>query len=126
MANTPTFNDKIRVKMDLYAHHAYEICKKLPANEKFGLISQLRRASTSVILNFLEGFARRKPKVFLNFLEISFGSLKESQYILLFLKDEGLIQEAVFIDISAEGDEIAAMLWTLIQKIEQACTRSTP
>jgi four helix bundle protein len=114
---TKTFNDKIKEKMDRYAHGAYRIAKMLPSEEKIGLSSQLRRASTSVILNFAEGYARRKPKVFLNFLETSFGSLKESQYILLFLRDERLIPDSAYQELFLQGEEIGAMLWVLMKRV---------
>lgn len=70
--------------MDEYAHCVYKVTMNFPKNELFGVTSQLRRSALSVILNYIEGYARRKINVRLNFLEISFGSLKESRYILHF------------------------------------------
>ena len=73
--------------MDKYAHSVYSATRDFSRQELFGITSQLRRSALSVILNYIEGFARRKKencKVYKNFLEISYGSLKESKYLLHF------------------------------------------
>lgn len=70
--------------MDEYAHFVYKLTKTFPKDEVYGITSQLRRSSVSVILNYIEGYARIKDKVHKNFLEISYGSLKESKYLLHF------------------------------------------
>ncbi|SJZ45120.1 four helix bundle protein [Sediminibacterium ginsengisoli] len=57
--------------------NCYRITKKLPADERFGLISQIRRAALSVHLNLAEGCARRSPKERARFFEISRSSLVE-------------------------------------------------
>jgi len=51
--------DKLKSKMDEYAHLVYEITGNFPKEEIYGITSQLRRASLSVILNYVEGFARQ-------------------------------------------------------------------
>ncbi|MCL5004538.1 MAG: four helix bundle protein [Patescibacteria group bacterium] len=53
----------------------YAITKKFPNEEKFGLISQLRRAVVSVPLNISEGSIKRTKKDFASFIRISLGSL---------------------------------------------------
>jgi len=79
-----TYHEKLKVKMDTYVHQVYKITKGFPKDELYGATSQLRRAALSVILNYVEGYARGKNKVHKNFLEISYGSLKESKYLLHF------------------------------------------
>ena len=76
------FHDELKAKMDNYVHLVYKLTKNFPKEELYGVISQLRRAALSVILNYIEGYARKKDKVYKNFLEISYGSLKESKYLL--------------------------------------------
>ena len=55
----------------------YGICSTFPDNEKYGLISQMKRASVSVPSNIAEGSAKTSTKDFLRFLEISLGSSYE-------------------------------------------------
>jgi four helix bundle protein len=62
---------------------AYELVKKLPREELYGLSDQIRRAVISVPANIAEGQSRRKPKEFLHFLSISRGSLAELDTLLL-------------------------------------------
>jgi four helix bundle protein len=113
------FHDKLKEKMDLQAHLAYRITKSFPREEIYGLTSQLRRAAVSVVLNYVEGFARRKPLVMKNFFEISFGSLKEVRYLLEFCDKEGLIKDDDSLtQILIINDEIGAMLWSSLQKME--------
>jgi len=78
------FHVKLKRLMDEYVNRIYDCTEKFPKHEIFGITSQLRRAALSVILNYIEGYARRKPKVLLNFLETSYGSLKESKYLVYF------------------------------------------
>ena len=62
--------------MDL-VEDIYKITKLLPGEEKFGLISQMRRAAVSIPSNISEGAARKNTKEYIQFLYISLGSLSE-------------------------------------------------
>ena len=73
--------DGWKVAMEL-ADCCYAVAKKLPSEERFGLGSQLRRASVSVPSNIAEGFASRADGVFGRHLSISLGSLAEIDTIL--------------------------------------------
>ena len=55
----------------------YKITETFPASEKFGLVSQIRRASVSICSNIAEGAARFHDKEFVHFLYISLGSVSE-------------------------------------------------
>lgn len=55
----------------------YRITKQLPDEEKYGLISQMRRASISIVSNIAEGAARKNIKEYIQFLYVSLGSLSE-------------------------------------------------
>jgi len=78
------FCEQLKKKMDEYTHLVYRITRDFPKEELYGTVSQLRRAALSIILNYLEGFARHKKAVKQNFWEISYGSLKESKYLIHF------------------------------------------
>ena len=78
------------------AAHAFALAvrertKGWPADERYGLTSQVRRASFSVAANIVEGRARRGPKEFRRFLDIAWGSLSEAGYALHFARDAGLL-----------------------------------
>ncbi|MBU1131719.1 four helix bundle protein [Patescibacteria group bacterium] len=87
------FHDELKRKMDEYVHSVYNLTKVYPSHEIFGVTSQIRRSSLSVILNYIEGYARRRSSVYKNFLEISYASLKESSYLLDFSLEEKYIQD---------------------------------
>ena len=103
--------------MDEYVHLIYAISRKFPREEIYGVTSQLRRSALSVILNYIEGYARMRNKVHKNFLEISYGSLKESKYLLDFSLKEKYLIESDYQKTIRLADEIGAMLWTTMQKI---------
>lgn len=55
----------------------YEVTTTFPSEEKFGLISQLRRAAVSIVSNIAEGSSRKTVKDQVRFLEIAYGSAVE-------------------------------------------------
>ena len=60
----------------------YEITSTFPSEERFGLVSQIRRASVSVLLNIAEGSSRRSRAEFSRFISIAIGSLVEVDALL--------------------------------------------
>jgi len=110
------FHDKLKFKMDKFVHLVYKSTKKFPKDELYGVTSQLRRAALSIILNYIEGYARGREKVYKNFLEISYGSLKETKYLLHFSLVEKYVSEKDYKDMIKLTDEIGAMLWSIIEK----------
>jgi len=113
------FHDKLKTKIDKYIHFVYKISRNFPKDELYGITSQLRRASVSVMLNYIEGFARRKTKVNLNFLETSYGSLKETKYLLHFSLKENYLTDAEYEKGMGLAEEIGAMLWRTIKSMEE-------
>ena len=90
------FHEELKLNMHQYAKSIYKLTKKFPKDELYGIVSQIRRSALSIILNYIEGYARRKGercKVYKNFLEISYGSLKESKYLLFFSYEENYITQ---------------------------------
>src|SRR3989338_4500367 len=61
----------------------YQLLKKCPKEELFVIISQLKRAGMSIVLNIAEGSSRKSKKDFAHFIDISIGSLFETKTILL-------------------------------------------
>ena len=58
----------------------YKVSINFPKEEIYGLTSQIRRSAVSVPSNIVEGSARESVIEYIRFLEIAFGSLKESHY----------------------------------------------
>lgn len=111
------FKEKLKEKMDKYVHFVYQITRDFPKDELYVVTSQIRRATLSVILNYIEGYARRRPAVQLNFFEISYGSLKESKYLLHFSLTEKYISKSDYEIGLKMAEEIGAMLWTEITNL---------
>ena len=62
-----------------FANNIYNLTKKYPQEEIYSLISQMRRATVSVMSNIAEGFDRRTTKEFISFLIIARASVSEVQ-----------------------------------------------
>jgi four helix bundle protein len=77
----------------------YELIKKFPPDERYGLCDQLRRAAISVPSNIAEGVSRIAVKETVHFLEIAFGSLMEVYCQLQVAVDLGYITEDEFSQI---------------------------
>ncbi len=76
----------------LFCTHIYNVTSSFPEDEKFGLISQLRRASISIPSNIAEGASRSSNKEFARFLEITIGSCYEIQPQLIIANDLGFLK----------------------------------
>jgi four helix bundle protein len=66
------WNDGIELVVDIY-----RLTEPFPAHERYGLISQLRRAAVSVPTNIAEGYGRATRGEYLNQLSVANGSLNE-------------------------------------------------
>jgi four helix bundle protein len=113
------YHEVLKIKIHQYIKFVYFVTKSFPRDELYGATSQLRRAAISVMLNYVEGFARRRGdncKVYRNFLETSYGSLKESEYLVYFSYTENYINESNFNKLAKMADEIGAMIWSTIDK----------
>lgn len=100
-----------------YAEDVYKITKRFPTEEKFGLISQLRRSAVSVSLNIAEGSGKTTRKEFRKFLHDAMGSLRESVTILHLAKRLKYIEHASFDNLYAQSIEISKMLYSLANKL---------
>ena len=101
-----------------YCTPIYKITAKFPEEEKFGLISQLRRASVSVPSNIAEGSARNSNKDFIRFLEYSLGSCREIDTQLLVLVDLEFISSDEINLLSNELNRIMVMINNFIKRLK--------
>lgn len=113
------YHYQLKHKMDEFVHLVYAYPKDFPKAEVYGVTSQLRRSALSVILNYIEGFARVKSKVHMNFLEISYGSLKESKYLIYFSYKEGYLSEKKYHELIELADGIGGMLWGIMKSMDK-------
>ena len=95
----------------------YETTKVFPRNETYYLTDQIRRASSSVPANIVEGQSRNTTKEYLQFLYNARGSLEEVRYFLLLSKDLGYIGEDVFESFEYDSEIISKMLNRLIKSL---------
>ena len=93
-----------------FAVKVYRLTKKLPSEEKFGMISQMRRAGTSISNNLAEGSSRESFKDQARFTEISFGSLMELLNHLILCFDLDFISEIELLDARIDIDQIGFKL----------------
>ena len=113
------FHDVLMKKADEFAHLIYKITRSFPSEEKYGITSQIRRVAISVVLNYIEGYARQKNKVHRNFIEISYGSLQEAKYLLLFSLKETFITDNDYKSAHGLAEEIGAMLWGMLKRMKE-------
>jgi len=94
----------------------YKISKLLPDDEKFGIISQMRRAAISVPSNIAEGAARKSNKEFIQFLYIASGSLSELDTLNVTMRKLNYIDQKTYNDMEEKINKVSALLSGLIQK----------
>ena len=104
-------------KAHLLCLEVYKITNDFPKEEKFGLISQLRRASSSIPTNIAEGCGYETQKEFTRFLRFASGSSSEVEYQLLLSKDLKFISEEVFQKLSSDVIIVRKMLYKLTKSL---------
>ncbi len=101
------------------AHKVYDLLESFPNDERYGICNQLRRAVLSIPANITEGYARRKGKVFLNHLEIAYGSLMEVKFFLYFSCQRNFITKEQYTKCWTVIDQVGALLWKSITNLEK-------
>jgi four helix bundle protein len=86
----------------------YKLAENMPDSEKYGLISQMKRAAISISSNIAEGAGRESDKEFIQFLYYSVGSIAELETQLL------ISQELGFLTIPDEVEDCLQMIRKLI------------
>lgn len=101
-----------------YANDIYDVTALFPDDERFGLTSQLRRASVSISSNIAEGSGRSTNKDFARFVEIAYGSTMETvSQLCISLKREYLNHED-FDRLTQTADDLARMLSGLRKSLQ--------
>lgn len=95
----------------------YEITNSFPKEEIYGLISQIRRATSSIPTNISEGCGRESDTEFNRFLTIAIGSASEVEYLIILAKDLNYLNEDSFNKLNEDINTIKRKIYTLKQKL---------
>jgi four helix bundle protein len=113
-------------KLDIWkkSHDAtlaiYRTTRHFPGDERFGLVSQLRRSSASIGANLAEGCGRGGDAEFARFVQIALGSASETDYHLLLAFDLGYFNKDTYDQLHEETTRIMRMLSGLLKKLRDS------
>lgn len=103
----------VELSLDIYRGTA-----DFPGDERFGLVSQLRRAAVSVPSNIAEGYGRGSRSDYLRFLKVARGSLFELETQMTIACRLGYLREQVFDRLDELSKEVGRVLTGLIKSLE--------
>ncbi len=95
----------------------YAVTAKLPSEEKFGLISQMRRCSVSIPSNIAEGSCNRSTKQYRHYIEIATGSAFELETQTLICKEVELLKQEEIDNLLQLIEEEQKMLTSFLDKL---------
>jgi four helix bundle protein len=96
----------------------YKITRVFPKDELYGLVSQLRRSSSSIATNIAEGCGRNTNPELKRFLTYSAGSCSELQYQLLLSKDLSYLDLESYKELSKTVVEVRKMIYAFIRNMD--------
>jgi len=95
----------------------YKLTATWPTAERYGLVSQARRAAVSIPSNIAEGAAKRGQKEFGRYLDVALGSLAELTYLLRLARDLGYMAPREHDALDPLRAHTAKLLWGLYRKM---------
>lgn len=95
----------------------YKITSDFPKEELYNLVSQIRRACSSIPTNIAEGCGRSSEKEFNQFLNIALGSANETEYLIILSKDLNYISLENFKKIETQINVIKSKIYKLKEKL---------
>lgn len=96
----------------------YKETKLFPAEEKYRLGDQIRRAGASVAANLVEGNARLSKKEYLQFVNHAKGSLEETKYHLLLARDLGYLHEKLYNTLIEQAQIVGKLITGLMRYLQ--------
>jgi four helix bundle protein len=110
----------------LLVKELYLVLQQFPENEKYGLVSQIKRAAVSVSSNIAEGATRTSLKDQAHFYQLAFGSLIEVLNQLILSVDLGFLSQDKYnslrIIIEKTGNQLNALRNAQLKKLESQTT----
>jgi four helix bundle protein len=97
----------------------YSVTSRFPKSELYGLTSQMRRAAFSAAANIAEGSAKRGPREFRRYLDITLGSLAEMAYAIRAVSDLGLLSVEESGRLSALRTRAGQVTWGLYRRVKR-------
>ena len=94
----------------------YKVTAELPSTEKFGLISQMRRAAVSIPSNIAEGAARQGGKESIQFYTFARGSLSELDTQVELCKTLGLLSSSSISLLTSHIETVDSLLSGFIRQ----------
>ena|SRR5688500_16187041 len=95
----------------------YNATNGWPSSERYGLVSQARRAAHSAAANIAEGCAKQGPREFRRYLDMSLGSLSELSYTLLLARDLKMLSPEQWQELNAQQGKVGGMTWLLYKSL---------
>jgi four helix bundle protein len=112
-------------KSDDLAVAVWQATKRWPKSEMFGLTSQARRAAFSAPANIVEGSSRRGTREFRHYVGISFASLTELSYTLLFARRVGLLTTPEWQRLEDLRTSASKLTWLVYAALKRRLERSS-
>jgi len=117
--------DKIKTVEDLevfklshsLALNVYKLTESFPQEERFGLISQMRRSAYSIPMNIIEGSNRLNTGEYRRFVGIAKGSAGEISYQMLLARDLGYFSEEIYSELRDKYEIVIKMLSNLAKSL---------
>ena len=95
----------------------YSATKEFPKYELYGIVSQMRRSSSSIPTNIAEGCGMNSDPSFARYLSIAFGSASELEYLILLSYELGYLDGKTFKQLGKSIEDVKKMLSALLKKV---------
>ncbi len=111
---------KFRVYSEIrkFVKDVYGLSSTFPKSEKYGLVDQVRRASTSIVLNLAEGAGKSSDLDFNRFVRVSIGSVNEVVAVLDISLDQGYINKKIHEEFLNKAENIVKQLYGLSKSLK--------
>lgn len=119
MTQTGSFRDlKVWQQAMTLVEDVYRVTSRFPADERFGLTAQIRRAAVSIPSNIGEGRRRKRQRVYLHHLDIALGSQGEVEVQLEIARRLGFLSAEDYERLTNRTAQIGKMLNGLIESMQ--------
>jgi len=110
---------KVWQKAYAFCLQVYQLTRKFPTEEKYGLTSQIRRSAVSVPSNIAEGYGRKTTVDYIRFLYIAYGSLCELETQIMLSGDLTYLEQKDLENLKRNLSDVERMLKALIRSLEK-------